>query len=56
MPFIIVGLVIVHIMLLHEPGSNNPIGIDGNVDKVPFHPYSTIKDAFGLVLLMIALG
>lgn len=56
MPFIIVGLVIVHIMLLHEPGSNNPLGVDGNVDKIPFHPYSTIKDIFGLVLLMIALG
>jgi ubiquinol-cytochrome c reductase cytochrome b subunit len=56
MPFIILGLVIVHIILLHEPGSNNPIGIDGNVDKVPFHPYSTIKDVFGLVLLMICLG
>lgn len=56
MPFIIVGLVIVHIILLHEPGSNNPLGVDGNVDKIPFHPYSTIKDAFGLVLLMLSLG
>ena len=56
MPFIIVALVIIHIMLLHENGSNNPLGIDGNVDKIPFHPYSTVKDAYGLVILMIALG
>lgn len=56
MPFIIVGLVIVHIILLHEHGSNNPLGVDGNVDKMPFHPYSTFKDVFGLVVLMIALG
>jgi ubiquinol-cytochrome c reductase cytochrome b subunit len=56
MPFIIVGLVILHIILLHEHGSNNPIGIDSNLDKIPFHPYSTIKDVFGLVILLIALG
>jgi len=55
MPFIIVGLVIVHIILLHEEGSNNPIGVDGNIDKIPFHPYSTVKDVFGTVLLMIAI-
>jgi ubiquinol-cytochrome c reductase cytochrome b subunit len=56
MPFIIVGLVIVHIILLHEDGSNNPIGIDGNIDKIPFHPYSTYKDIFGTIILMIAIS
>ena len=56
MPFIIVGLVIVHIILLHEDGSNNPIGVDGNIDKVTFHPYSTVKDVFGLVVLIILIG
>jgi ubiquinol-cytochrome c reductase cytochrome b subunit len=56
MPFIILGLVIVHIILLHEHGSNNPIGSDGNVDKLSFHPYSTVKDLFGVVVLMAAIG
>jgi len=56
MPFIIVGLVIVHIILLHEDGSNNPIGVDGNIDKIPFHPYSTVKDIFGTIILMVLLG
>jgi ubiquinol-cytochrome c reductase cytochrome b/c1 subunit len=56
MPFIIVGLVIVHIILLHTDGSNNPIGVDGNIDKVTFHPYSTVKDVFGLVVLIILIG
>ena len=50
MPFIIAALVIVHIVALHEDGSNNPIGVDGNIDKVPFHPYHTIKDAFGIIV------
>jgi len=50
MPFIIAALVIVHIVALHEDGSNKPIGVDGNIDKVPFHPYHTIKDAFGIIV------
>ena len=53
MPFIIVALVVLHIIALHEDGSNNPTGIDGNVDKVPFHPYHTIKDAFGIIVFAI---
>jgi quinol-cytochrome oxidoreductase complex cytochrome b subunit len=40
----------VHIIALHENGSNNPIGIDGNIDKIPFHPYYTTKDAFGFAM------
>jgi len=53
MPFIIAALVIVHIIALHEDGSNNPIGVDGNIDKVPFHPYHTVKDAFGIIVFSI---
>ena len=53
MPFIILALVVLHIIALHEDGSNNPTGIDGNVDKVPFHPYHTIKDAYGIVVFSI---
>jgi len=50
LPFVIVGVVILHLVALHRFGSNNPIGIDvkGNQDTVPFHPYYTIKDLFGL--------
>ena len=47
MPFVLTGLVIVHIALLHENGSNNPMGVESNIDKVPFHPYYSIKDLFG---------
>ena len=47
MPFVLTGLVIVHIALLHEDGSNNPMGVESNIDKVPFHPYYSIKDLFG---------
>ena len=50
LPFVIVGVVILHLVALHRFGSNNPIGIDvkGKQDTVPFHPYYTIKDLFGL--------
>ncbi len=49
-PFLIVGVVILHIVALHTHGSNNPLGIDrkGPQDSIPFHPYYTIKDFFGL--------
>ena len=50
LPFLIVGVVILHIVALHTHGSNNPLGIDrkGPQDTIPFHPYYTIKDLFGL--------
>ena len=50
LPFVIVGVVILHLVALHRFGSNNPIGIDvkGTQDTLPFHPYYTIKDLFGL--------
>ena len=56
LPFIILGLVILHIWALHVPGNNNPIGIDikqPSKDTVPFHPYITIKDIFALLLFLI---
>nr|QDA95893.1 cytochrome b [Metachirus myosuros]WND61834.1 cytochrome b [Metachirus myosuros]WND61835.1 cytochrome b [Metachirus myosuros] len=55
LPFIIMALVIVHLLFLHETGSNNPTGIDPNADKIPFHPYYTIKDILGLFLMLLAL-
>lgn len=48
LPFVLAGLVIVHIVALHEHGSNNPLGIDSNIDKIPFHPYYTTKDLVGI--------
>jgi quinol-cytochrome oxidoreductase complex cytochrome b subunit len=55
LPFVIAGVVVLHIWALHVHGSNNPLGIDarGPQDKIPFHPYYTIKDAFGLAVFLI---
>ena len=55
LPFIIAGVVVLHIWALHVPGNNNPLGIDvkSPQDTVPFHPYYTVKDAFYLVLFVI---
>ena len=54
-PFIIVGIVFLHIVALHKFGSNNPTGIDLTLkqEKIPFHPYYTIKDFFGLGVFFI---
>jgi ubiquinol-cytochrome c reductase cytochrome b/c1 subunit len=56
LPFVIVGVVVLHIWALHQFGSNNPTGIDVKTpqDTIPFHPYYTVKDAFGFgVFFMI---
>jgi quinol-cytochrome oxidoreductase complex cytochrome b subunit len=55
LPFVIAGVVGLHIWALHIPGNNNPLGIDvkSPQDTVPFHPYYTVKDAFYLVLFCI---
>lgn len=52
-PFLILGLVLVHVIYLHETGSNNPMGLGSDGDKVPFHPYFRIKDAFGFCLVFV---
>jgi ubiquinol-cytochrome c reductase cytochrome b/c1 subunit len=54
-PFIILGVVMVHVLALHQHGSNNPLGIDmkGPQDRIPFHPYYTVKDAYGLAIFFI---
>jgi len=58
LPFIIVGVVFLHIISLHKVGSNNPTGIDLTLkkEKIPFHPYYTIKDFFGLGVFFIIFG
>ncbi|MHA1544575.1 MAG: cytochrome b [Alphaproteobacteria bacterium] len=56
LPFVIVGVVILHIWALHQFGSNNPKGIDvkkGSQDLVPFHPFYTIKDLFGIGVFIV---
>src|ERR1700757_11518 len=54
LPFVIVGLILLHIWALHIPGSNNPLGIDAApADKIPFHPYYTAKDFFGLGVFLL---
>jgi quinol-cytochrome oxidoreductase complex cytochrome b subunit len=45
---VLAGLVVVHLLALHEHGSNNPLGVDSDIDKLPFHPYYSVKDGFGL--------
>jgi quinol-cytochrome oxidoreductase complex cytochrome b subunit len=52
-PFLIVGLTINHLSVLHINGSTNPLGITSNVDAVSFYPYLFTKDIFGLILLLI---
>ncbi len=58
-PFLILGLVVLHIWALHIPGNNNPVGIDikkPSKDTVPFHPYIVIKDGFALLMFMIVFA
>jgi ubiquinol-cytochrome c reductase cytochrome b subunit len=58
LPFLIVGAVLLHLVALHRYGSNNPTGIEpkGQQDQVPFHPYYTIKDLFGLGVFLIVFS
>lgn len=53
LPFVIAALALVHIIALHEHGSNNPLGINSNIDKIPFHPYYSIKDLYGYAVFSI---
>jgi len=55
LPFVIAGVIILHIWALHIPGSNNPTGVEvkGEQDTIPFHPYYTAKDGFGVGVFLI---
>lgn len=55
LPFIIIAITIIHLIFLHETGSNNPIGLNSNIDKIPFHPYFSYKDIIGFIILIIIL-
>nr|AEQ28450.1 cytochrome b [Hapalopsittaca fuertesi] len=52
LPFMITGLALTHLTFLHETGSNNPLGISSNCDKIPFHPYFSLKDLLGLTIML----
>nr|YP_009680571.1 cytochrome b [Ophioplocus japonicus]QDH07345.1 cytochrome b [Ophioplocus japonicus] len=54
-PFLLAFLSVLHLLFLHETGSNNPLGIPSDYDKVPFHPYFTSKDVVGFVVFFIGL-
>lgn len=55
LPFIVLAIVIIHLLFLHQTGSNNPIGINSNIDKIPFHPYFTYKDIVGFIVIFFIL-
>lgn len=54
LPSLIAGVVILHLILLHQSGSTNPLGIESNLDKISFYPYFYVKDLFGFIMLMVA--
>nr|Q9XKK5.1 RecName: Full=Cytochrome b; AltName: Full=Complex III subunit 3; AltName: Full=Complex III subunit III; AltName: Full=Cytochrome b-c1 complex subunit 3; AltName: Full=Ubiquinol-cytochrome-c reductase complex cytochrome b subunit [Dasyatis laosensis]BAA78474.1 cytochrome b [Dasyatis laosensis] len=54
-PFVTAALTMIHLLFLHETGSNNPTGLTSNTDKIPFHPYFTYKDLVGFFILLFLL-
>nr|ADD49699.1 cytochrome b [Gekko swinhonis]ADD49700.1 cytochrome b [Gekko swinhonis]ADD49709.1 cytochrome b [Gekko swinhonis]ADD49722.1 cytochrome b [Gekko swinhonis]ADD49727.1 cytochrome b [Gekko swinhonis] len=55
LPFIILAMVMLHLLYLHETGSNNPTGLNSSTDKIPFHPYFSYKDLLGTALMITFL-
>nr|YP_010274876.1 cytochrome b [Pseudocoladenia dea]UJV31559.1 cytochrome b [Pseudocoladenia dea]WGM81128.1 cytochrome b [Pseudocoladenia dea]WGM81141.1 cytochrome b [Pseudocoladenia fabia]WNN66899.1 cytochrome b [Pseudocoladenia festa] len=55
LPFIILMLTMIHLLFLHQTGSNNPLGINSNLDKIPFHPFFTFKDLIGAIIFILLL-
>nr|YP_009919148.1 cytochrome b [Triatoma huehuetenanguensis]QMP96792.1 cytochrome b [Triatoma huehuetenanguensis] len=53
LPFIIAAMVMIHLLFLHQTGSSNPLGLNSNFDKIPFHPYFSIKDLMGVSLTLM---
>ena len=56
LPFILIGLSIVHIAILHQDGSGNPLGIDSKTDKIAFYPYFVVKDLLSLILFVLVFS
>lgn len=55
LPFLIIALVIIHLIFLHQTGSNNPLGLNSNIDKIPFHPFFSVKDLLGIITTVFIL-
>nr|AXS65949.1 cytochrome b [Scarabaeoidea sp. KM-2017] len=55
LPFIVAALVMIHLLFLHQTGSNNPLGTNSNIDKSPFHPYFSLKDLIGFIMMSFSL-
>lgn len=55
LPFILIAVAIVHMIFLHQTGSNNPLGINRDSDRIPFHKYFTVKDLLGYAIALVAL-
>nr|YP_009104616.1 cytochrome b [Narcine entemedor]AIT70287.1 cytochrome b [Narcine entemedor] len=55
LPFIMAAMTMVHILFLHEKGSNNPTGLNSDMDKIPFHPYYSYKDMLGFLMLTLTI-
>lgn len=55
LPFLTIFIVVLHLLFLHQTGSNNPLGINSDCNKIPFHIYYTIKDIAGILILLITL-
>nr|ACF71399.1 cytochrome b [Neosalanx jordani] len=53
LPFIIAAATVIHLLFLHETGSNNPLGLNSDVDKIPFHSYFIIKDLLGFLVFFL---
>nr|YP_010472682.1 cytochrome b [Carea varipes]UVH65806.1 cytochrome b [Carea varipes] len=56
LPFIVLMMVMIHLLFLHQTGSNNPLGVNSNLDKIPFHPFFTFKDLIGFIILLFLLS
>nr|AFQ62130.1 cytochrome b [Trinodes hirtus] len=56
LPFIITALSMIHLIFLHSTGSSNPLGLNSNMDKIPFHPYFSLKDTVGFLIMMLFLS
>nr|QNE85438.1 cytochrome b [Helina latitarsis] len=56
LPFIVLAMTMIHLLFLHQTGSNNPMGLNSNIDKIPFHPYFTYKDIMGFIILLMILN
>nr|YP_010564251.1 cytochrome b [Latoia hilarata]UYX62235.1 cytochrome b [Latoia hilarata] len=55
LPFILAMMSMIHLLFLHQTGSNNPLGINSNLDKIPFHPYFSFKDLIGFIIMLFLL-